>query len=196
MPDPFANSPLITLVISLIGAVLTWFVIDHFRTYVLGGNRDPLQISALRYMQIAVGLLTICLLGVVLSGFNLIKSGVEKNAVVSTTLPENPGGTSEPGMQTAVDTPQPEQITATPAPTALPSPTPGTPATIANTGGAGVNLRSLPGLNGTIITSVDEGTRVQIIDEPQNADGYTWRRVLLSDGLQGWVVADFLVTSP
>lgn len=196
MLDPFANSPLITLVISLIGAVLTWFVIDHFRTYVLGGNRDPLQISALRYMQIAVGLLTICLLGVVLSSLNLIKGGIEKNAAVTTTPQENPGGAPDPGTQTAGVTPQPEQNTATPVPTAVPSPTPGTPATIANTGGAGVNLRSLPGLNGTIITSVDEGARVQIIDEPQEADGYTWRRVLLGDGLQGWVVADFLIISP
>src|SRR5918995_4925459 len=62
----------------------------------------------------------------------------------------------------------------------------------------GVNMREDPGTDGEIITTLDIGIELEIIDGPEEADGYTWwMGVVLNDdsvdeGVSGWVVEDFL----
>jgi len=65
-------------------------------------------------------------------------------------------------------------------------------ATIANTGGAGANIRSLPGLAGTIIETLPEGTRVILLDETQQVDGFNWQSIEMPDTRDGWVAVQFL----
>lgn len=49
--------------------------------------------------------------------------------------------------------------------------------TVANTSGAGLRLRSAPGLSGTILTTMAEGTAMRITAGPYFADSYLWWHV-------------------
>jgi hypothetical protein len=132
--------------------------------------------------------------------------------------------TNEPTATTeiaVVNTPEPTQQT---APTAEPTQGAGgdttadetpadqeTPEDTGDTGGGtfavddiaeltdnGVNLRSEPttaGGDATIVTTLNSGDQVQIIDGPTDADGYTWYQVMVLDGTnstEGWLVEDYL----
>ncbi len=67
-------------------------------------------------------------------------------------------------------------------------------ATIGNTGGAGANVRSIPGLGGTIIEVLPDGTRVFLIGEIEQVDGFDWQPIEMSDTREGWVVVQFLIS--
>jgi uncharacterized protein YraI len=62
----------------------------------------------------------------------------------------------------------------------------------------GVNIRKTASTGGEIITTVNAGTTLEILDGPTDAGGYTWWMgvVLNADsvdqGITGWVVEDFL----
>jgi hypothetical protein len=66
-------------------------------------------------------------------------------------------------------------------------------ATVGNTGGAGVNVRGNPGLGSTIITLLPDESLVTLMEDTQDVDGYTWQRVILADGRQGWIAVNFLI---
>ncbi len=69
----------------------------------------------------------------------------------------------------------------------------GASAQVAYTNGDGVNVRDVPGFNGSVITSLGEGVEVVVQDGPVAAnDGSYWYYVS-SGGVEGWVIADFLV---
>lgn len=193
----FQNSPTLVLVLSGIGALVSFFLINHFRTYVLDGSIDPIKVTSLRYLQIFVGLLTLCLLGVGLSLVNLAKSSPEVDNQQQ-PLEQSPleATTEEPVLQQAPEATMPNSgtsPTSTLAPTPQPTATSAPTAVIGNTGGAGANMRSVPGLQGTIITSVNDGTEVSILGGTQLSDNFTWQLILLPDGRQGWVVTNFLI---
>lgn len=59
---------------------------------------------------------------------------------------------------------------------------------------ANVNLRNGPGLNKTeIISNLATGTSVTIIDQGRYyLDGYSWDRVKLADGTQGYIASNYL----
>jgi hypothetical protein len=65
---------------------------------------------------------------------------------------------------------------------------------IGNTGGAGANIRSAPGLTGTIIETLSEGTRVFLLDEIQQVDGFNWQFIEMPDTRDGWVAVQFLIS--
>jgi hypothetical protein len=102
-------------------------------------------------------------------------------------------------------TPSPVIPTPTLAPAALPiasppaiaSPTPaglyiGGGAVVAGTGSS-LRLRSDPGLQSTTLKTVDDGTRLKILEGPREADGLTWWRLEdAADGAQGWAAEKFL----
>jgi len=62
---------------------------------------------------------------------------------------------------------------------------------IANTDGDGVRLRSDPSKNGTVQTTVAEGSIVLITNGPKDADGITWYQVQYA-GQSGWIDADYI----
>ncbi len=93
---------------------------------------------------------------------------------------------------------QPEPST---PPTSTPEPLPpvgqlavGAYVQITGTGGDGLRLRSSPGLGGTVLLVAIEAEVFQVIDGPQDADGYTWWYLQTpSDStVQGWGVANYL----
>jgi hypothetical protein len=71
-------------------------------------------------------------------------------------------------------------------PALSPSPPPGY--VIVATGGAGVNLRAGPSMAGPIITTLAEGTPVDILGDAISAEGRSWRQIR-SGGREGWVVS-------
>src|SRR5690242_153350 len=62
----------------------------------------------------------------------------------------------------------------------------------------GVNMRKTPGTNGEIITTLNTGTSLEVLDGPTTASGYTWwLGVVLNEdsvdqGISGWVIEDAL----
>src|SRR5688572_2325819 len=65
-------------------------------------------------------------------------------------------------------------------------------ATVRETEGDRLPLRATPGLNQAGQSTVLEGTRVQIVEGPQVADGHQWFRVSAPSGT-GWVSARYLL---
>ena len=56
------------------------------------------------------------------------------------------------------------------------------------TDGRGANLRTGPSTSAPIITTMREGTAVEAIGEPINAEGRSWRQIR-AGAQQGWVVS-------
>ncbi len=67
----------------------------------------------------------------------------------------------------------------------------GQTATIANTGGDSIRLRSDGSKSASVITMLSEGAVVLITNGPKDADGVTWYQVQYA-GQSGWVDADFI----
>ncbi len=64
----------------------------------------------------------------------------------------------------------------------------GADATIATTDGDALNMRSGPGTSFAIVAKVQAGTTVRLLEGPQPANGFTWWRVRVPSGQEGWVV--------
>ncbi len=101
----------------------------------------------------------------------------------------------------------PPTITAIPQPTPTPegtlTPPPGQFAIgayvqITGTEGAGLRIRSAPGLNSETVFRGEEAETFQIKDGPQQADGYTWWYLVApyDNTRAGWAAADFLAVVP
>jgi hypothetical protein len=86
-------------------------------------------------------------------------------------------------------TPQPTPTpTITPRPTPQPTPTPRS-ATVANTGGSGLHIRSSPSIDASVIATMPDGTQTAILGGPSVVNGYTWWNVRATvNGTQytGW----------
>jgi SH3-like domain-containing protein len=63
---------------------------------------------------------------------------------------------------------------------------------VANTGGGNVNLRRDPGQDGERITTLQEGTLVEIVGPDRVVDGMNWRNVRTLQGDVGWIASDYL----
>jgi hypothetical protein len=74
-------------------------------------------------------------------------------------------------------------------PSPSPSPQPGIGGfVIGATDGRGANLREGPSTSGRVITTLAEGTAVEVLGEPVNVGGQSWRQIR-AGGREGWVVA-------
>jgi hypothetical protein len=193
-----AENSLLILVVAAVLAGIFLYLVDHFKVYVMDGSRDPVRITSLRYLQIFVVLFTISMIFVLLALTGLVgwlspgspailapdQLATQAVETMETAAPGSSAGSTQlaPTIPVFTDTPPPP-----------PSPTPAVTATIGNTGGAGANVRSIPGLDGTIIASADDGTTVIILEQTETKDGFTWQLVILPDGRQGWVVINYLI---
>ena len=59
----------------------------------------------------------------------------------------------------------------------------------------GANIRAEPGYNGKIISTVLNGTLIQVLPEVQVVDNNTWVHIRLQDQTEGWIVRSLLVSS-
>ena len=94
--------------------------------------------------------------------------------------------------------------TATPAPEATDTPVPPEPedppdamvvgdnATVVGTGGAGLNMRAGAGTGHPRIKTLKEGSTVELIGGPEDANGYTWWQLRDETGTTGWGADKFL----
>jgi hypothetical protein len=64
----------------------------------------------------------------------------------------------------------------------------GRAATVNTTQGDKLNVRSGPGRTFSIVTKLDAGTRVTLLEGPRSADGLTWWRIRTPSGAEGWVI--------
>jgi SH3-like domain-containing protein len=78
--------------------------------------------------------------------------------------------------------------TSPPAPAAAASPPPVPGYVITATDGAGANLRVAPSMHASIVTTLREGTPVEVEGEPVTAEGRSWQQIRSGDR-EGWVVA-------
>jgi hypothetical protein len=65
---------------------------------------------------------------------------------------------------------------------------------ISGTGGDGLRLRSSPGLQGDVLYLGYEGEVFQVIDGPQEIDGYVWWHLSApyDEKVNGWAVSNFI----
>jgi hypothetical protein len=100
----------------------------------------------------------------------------------------------------------PSTATASPAPTATAAGTPSAAAgigvgafvQITGTEGAGLRIRSAPGLNSDTVFRGEEAETFKVQDGPKQADGYTWWYLVApyDTTRAGWAAADFLAVVP
>lgn len=98
-------------------------------------------------------------------------------------------GTATPSQPTSLEVQSP---TATLAVTATPSSFYAGDTVMVITEGARLNLRQAPGFQATTITHLEPGTRLTVVNGPQQADGYRWWQLRLPDGTEGWAVETYL----
>ena len=95
----------------------------------------------------------------------------------------------------------------TPIPTFTPIPTPDTAvappelaigyyAAVANTDGLGLTVRGGPSTRNIVVTVVDEGVTLFLLDGPVEAEDFSWWQVRLDNGLEGWAVGNFMTPVP
>ncbi len=101
----------------------------------------------------------------------------------------------------------PSTLTPSPVPTAGPAGTPGatngqiavgTYVQITGTEGAGLRIRSAPGLNSDTVFRGEEAETFRVQDGPKEADGHTWWYLVApyDQTRAGWAAADFLSAVP
>lgn len=100
-----------------------------------------------------------------------------------------PGPTSTPPP---LDEPTPEPTVAGDGETGGGEIAVGGTARVANTGGSGVNLRAGSGTTFDVVQVLPDDTPLEITEGPIDADGYTWWKVRLEDGTEGWLVQEFM----
>ena len=184
------------LILFLVGALISFQYFTHYQSLTLLERTHI--VDQRQRAQTALGFLVAFTFGAVVALGGLILPAITGN----TPTPIQPS-TADPSLGTsptitADGTPEfpPSDgnlPTAPSEPTTQVTPTRILPtAIIANTGGAGANIRSSPGLAGTIIETLPEGTRVIILDETQQVDGFNWQSIEMPDTRDGWVAIQFL----
>jgi hypothetical protein len=176
---------------SLLSIVLSFRYFLHY--YRLAMDRSiRLEENKNRYWVSARILVGSCLVLIASLGYMIMNTngGSEFRAASTPTTAAPTAPTMQQtasGTTLSSGTTTPEQIPTQPA----------TPvsifAKVGNTSGAGVNVRSDPGLGATIIAQISDDSRVTLLEDSQEVDGFTWQLVVLPDGRRGWIAINFLI---
>lgn len=85
--------------------------------------------------------------------------------------------------------------TAVPTPTATPEPQvkPGAVVVVTGTGAQQLRLRAGPGLTHETLRTLEDGTRLQVLEGPELSDGHRWWKVRTANDQEGWAAGDWLV---
>ncbi|HHX65057.1 MAG TPA: SH3 domain-containing protein [Chloroflexi bacterium] len=65
---------------------------------------------------------------------------------------------------------------------------------VVSSGGSGLNMRAGAGTGHARVKTLTDGSTVEIIGGPQDANDYTWWQVRDEAGTTGWVVVEYLTT--
>jgi hypothetical protein len=186
---------------ALVGAFFCWKLASSFRDKAafadFPDDQEKFGARTKIFFTLFVFLVIAAILSAGLLIFQLVRSAggnpLEETISFSTLTPTLTATPDTPTPTATRDAPQ----TATPRPSLTPSPTVDALPTmyIGNTNFQGVNLREEPSASGRILAKLINATVVYLLDEPTvQADGYTWQKVRLEDGTEGWVANIFLVT--
>ena len=108
-----------------------------------------------------------------------------------TGLPPVPP-TAQPTLNIVIPTRTPDAI-----PTPSGSIAVGGKVRVTGTGTARLNLRENPSTSATILTRVEDGRELTVLEGPQSADGYQWWKVQDAGGtITGWAAANYLQPIP
>lgn len=108
--------------------------------------------------------------------------------LTNTVTPVPPTSTLTPSL-----TPS---LTTAPSPTVTSTPTPVYARIEAGEESGGANLRAEPGFGTTLITSLMNGTLVQVYPDGVEIDGYQWAHIsVVPDGPEGWVLQNLLLVA-
>jgi hypothetical protein len=126
-------------------------------------------------------------------------NGTSTIPTIGATAPASPTGAAGTSTVIVISTAPPQGTTPTgPAPTATTPPDTGpeifngATVQIANTGGAGVNLRTEATTSSEIIDTLLDGTVLTVSGEAVDAEDFRWWPVTTETGAAGWVVEDYL----
>jgi len=67
---------------------------------------------------------------------------------------------------------------------------------VARAGGLSLRVRATPSTSGQILGQLAPGTQVTLLEGPQAGQGHAWWRMRASDGREGWVAGENLLTQP
>ena len=117
----------------------------------------------------------------------------------ATTVPASEEEAATPTLE-VLATPVPPTPTPAPEATDTPAPTPeevaafaiGDSAKVVGTGGAGLNIRAGAGTGHPRIKTLKEGSVVELIGGPEEANDYTWWQMRDETGTTGWAASTFL----
>ena len=139
----------------------------------------------------ALGIAALLILITVFAGLGFDSKKTERVNWQLAALTVIPGPTSTP-LISPTPTYDPAQGTATPLPGEIAI---GGYVQISGTNGEGLRLRNAPGLNGDHLFLGFDTELFQVIDGPQESDGYTWWYLLApyDETRTGWAASDFLV---
>ena len=84
-------------------------------------------------------------------------------------------------------------VTATATETPVPVVMVGATVEVRGTGSDQLRMRAGPGLNQELLLTVPDGTRLLVIEGPEQADGYNWWKARTEDAQEGWAASDWLV---
>lgn len=92
-------------------------------------------------------------------------------------------------------------LPATPFPTPIAPPVPGTfrigqRVEVFGTEGQGIRFRTGPGLNYITTTILQDGVVLTVVGGPEEADGFTWWRLQMDTGAVGWAAGNNLRPAP
>ena len=182
------------LILCLVGALISFQYFTHYQGLMMlernhiADQRQRAQV-ALGYLVVFSFASVIALGGILypaMTGFKpqpIQPETTETRAPdLSETLP-SVGAPTQANPPTATSEPEPEATVTRVLPAA----------TIGNTGGAGANIRSDPGLGGAVIEVLPDGTRVFMLDETREIDGFDWQLIEMPDTRDGWVVTQYLI---
>ncbi|CAN5637454.1 hypothetical protein BH23CHL2_BH23CHL2_20150 [soil metagenome] len=167
------------------------------------------------YLRIAAPVLGVILLVVLLWFWIASFLGDDDDpddAAAATATIELPTFSSSPdATEDGAITPSPPAIAPTPipgSPTATPQDAPttdpgggngqtgiylGATVEVANTDGAGVNVRAEPTTGSDVLTIFLDGTQIQVIDGPVEAEDFTWWQITGNEVAAGWIVEEYLI---
>jgi hypothetical protein len=184
------------LILFLVGALISFQYFTHYQSLRLLERTHI--VDQRERAQTALGFLVAFIFGAIIALGGLIFPAITGHQPtpiqISTLDPSIDASAITPSNETPEFPPSQSDPTTVPSePTIQVTTTQILPtSTIANTGGAGANIRSAPGLAGTIIATLPEGTRVFLLDETQQVDGFNWQSIEMPDTRNGWVAIQFL----
>jgi hypothetical protein len=140
-------------------------------------------------LPVSIGLVVVSLLAVLTGLVSVIRDTITSARYQAPTTVALPSVTSPPPQTSTASVSPTASQTSTLAPTLEP-----TPSYAVITSGGGALMRTEPG-GGTVITSLINGSLVEVLPEIETVGTVPWVRVRTNDNIEGWVLQSVLTAA-